>query len=93
MKRLLLLQDLLRFIGLEGRLRLEWISSAEGQKFARVITTFTEHIQTLGPSPIRIRGRDLERGEPEEGKPEGRRVFEAGLMGTRQPVAKAVGGA
>ena len=34
------------------RLRLEWISSAEGTKFAEVATTFTEVIQSLGPLKI-----------------------------------------
>jgi hypothetical protein len=45
----------LGFVGLDGRLRLEWISSAEGQKFARVIKEFTEQIRAMGPSPIRVR--------------------------------------
>jgi F420-non-reducing hydrogenase iron-sulfur subunit len=39
-------------MGLEGRLHLEWISSAEAQKFVRVITDFTEKIRTLGPNPL-----------------------------------------
>ena len=39
-------------MGLEGRLHLEWISSAEAQKFARVITDFTEKIRMLGPNPL-----------------------------------------
>jgi F420-non-reducing hydrogenase iron-sulfur subunit len=33
----------------EERLRLEWISAAEGGKFARVIGEFTEEIRNLGP--------------------------------------------
>jgi F420-non-reducing hydrogenase iron-sulfur subunit len=51
-KRIAFLQDLLTFMGLEGRLHLEWISSAEAQKFARVITEFTEKIRMLGPNPL-----------------------------------------
>jgi len=39
-------------MGLEDRLHLEWISSAEAQKFVRVITDFTEKIRTLGPNPL-----------------------------------------
>ena len=39
-------------MGLEGRLHLEWISSAEAQKFVRVITDFTEKIRKLGPNPL-----------------------------------------
>ena len=46
------MQELLAFAGLEGRLHLEWISSAEGEKFTRVVTEFTEKIRNLGPSPL-----------------------------------------
>ncbi len=51
-KRVRFLQDLLEFTGLAARLHLEWISSAEAQKFAQVITAFTEKIRKLGPSPL-----------------------------------------
>ena len=51
-KRITFLQELLAFMGLEGRLHLEWISSAEAQKFVRVITDFTEKIRMLGPNPL-----------------------------------------
>jgi F420-non-reducing hydrogenase iron-sulfur subunit len=54
-KRISFLQDLLAFMGLEGRLHLEWISSAEAQKFVQVITDFTEKIRMLGPNPLRGR--------------------------------------
>lgn len=30
----------------------EWISGAEGQKFAQVITEFTAELQELGPNPL-----------------------------------------
>ena len=33
----------------EERLRLEWISAAEGDKFARVIRGFTKEVRDLGP--------------------------------------------
>ncbi len=46
------LQEFLPFIGLGGRLRLEWISSAEANKFVKVATEFTEQIRNLGPSPL-----------------------------------------
>jgi len=39
-------------MGLEGRLHLDWISSAEAQKFVQVVTSFTNKIQLLGPSPL-----------------------------------------
>ena len=51
-KRMTFLQNLLEFVGLGGRLHLEWISSAEAQKFVRVVTEFTQHLQAMGPSPI-----------------------------------------
>jgi len=40
-------------LGIEpGRLRLEWISSAEGTKFAEVAASFTKEIEALGPLNI-----------------------------------------
>jgi F420-non-reducing hydrogenase iron-sulfur subunit len=35
------------------RFRLEWISSAEGPRFAQIIREFTEQIKQLGPSPYK----------------------------------------
>lgn len=52
LKRMRFLQEVLDFIGLGGRLHLEWISSAEAQKFARVVTDFTEKIKRIGPNPL-----------------------------------------
>jgi hypothetical protein len=51
-KRMTFLKELLPFMGLGGRLRLEWISSAEAQKFVKVVTEFTEQIRNLGPDPL-----------------------------------------
>ena len=51
-KRITFLQELLKFMGLDGRLHLDWISSAEAQKFVQVVTEFTAKIQALGPSPL-----------------------------------------
>jgi len=40
-------------LGIEKqRLRLEWISAAEGVRFAEVINEFTDQIRALGPSPF-----------------------------------------
>ena len=45
--------SLLGLLGIEaGRLRLEWISAAEGARFARIMTEFTDQIRSLGPSPL-----------------------------------------
>jgi F420-non-reducing hydrogenase iron-sulfur subunit len=50
-------KNVVRLLGLEeGRLRLEWISAAEGARFAEVINEFTDQVRELGPSPL-ARGR------------------------------------
>ena len=47
------LKKVLVTLGLEPeRIRLVWISAAEGKKYAEVINSFTEKIKELGPSPI-----------------------------------------
>jgi hypothetical protein len=52
-KRIRFLQELMKFVGMEeGRLRLEWISAAEGPKFAQTVRDFTEQIRKLGPNPL-----------------------------------------
>ena len=53
---------LLKILGLEeGRIRLEWISAAEGVKFGRVIDEFVEQVRALGPSKLVPRERALPR--------------------------------
>ena len=48
-------QDIINTLGLEEkRIRLEWISAAEGPKFARVINEFVGDITKLGRSPLAI---------------------------------------
>ncbi len=46
------MQELLGLLGLEERLHLAWISSAEAQRFVQVVTDFTEKIRSLGPNPL-----------------------------------------
>jgi F420-non-reducing hydrogenase iron-sulfur subunit len=49
-RRITLLRRMLPQFGIEPeRLRLEWISAAEGEKFAKVSTEFTEEVRALGP--------------------------------------------
>ena len=49
-QRVAVLKDLLEFVGIEReRLNLVWVSSAEGPRFAREMTEFTEKIRALGP--------------------------------------------
>ena len=48
--------NVVKLLGLEqGRLRLEWISAAEGVRFAQVINEFTDQIRELGPSPLTMK--------------------------------------
>jgi F420-non-reducing hydrogenase iron-sulfur subunit len=50
----LLLKKLLPQLGIEPeRLRMEWVSAAEGQRFAQVVTDFISEIRKLGPSPLK----------------------------------------
>ncbi len=45
-----LLKKMLSQFGIEPeRLRLEWVSAAEGQRFAQLVTEFTEELKKLGP--------------------------------------------
>jgi F420-non-reducing hydrogenase iron-sulfur subunit len=54
-KRIAVMKHLLAFAGIDQeRLRLEWVSAAEGSKFADVITDFTNHIKTLGPCKLEV---------------------------------------
>jgi len=53
LRRVLLLKRILRDFGIdERRLRLEWISASEGEKFARVSSEFTEEVRKLGPMTL-----------------------------------------
>ena len=50
----MLLKRLLSQLGIDPRrVRLEWISSAEGRKFAQAIIDFTNEIKELGPNRIK----------------------------------------
>jgi len=44
------LKKILEYAGIEPqRLRLEWISASEGERFAEVVKEFTETIRDLSP--------------------------------------------
>jgi len=52
--RIDMLRDLLVKTGFDPeRMCLEWVSAAEGQRFAEVMTSFTEKIKQLGPTPVK----------------------------------------
>jgi F420-non-reducing hydrogenase iron-sulfur subunit len=47
--RIKISKELLALLGIAPeRLRLEWVSAAEGQKFAQVVTEFTEQLKDIG---------------------------------------------
>lgn len=47
-------QELVKVLGIDlDRLNLEWVSSAEGTRFAELATSFTEKIKALGPSTLK----------------------------------------
>ncbi|MBN1148222.1 MAG: hydrogenase iron-sulfur subunit [Anaerolineales bacterium] len=55
-KRLPVVQALMSFAGLEPeRLRLDYVSASEGERFARITTEFTETLRALGPAHWRLR--------------------------------------
>jgi len=50
LRRITLFKIMLRDLGIDPkRLRLEWISAAEGKKYAETMNEFTEQIRALGP--------------------------------------------
>jgi F420-non-reducing hydrogenase iron-sulfur subunit len=52
-RKIKMAKKLLALTGLEpDRLKLEWVSASEGQRFARLVSEFTQQIKNLGPSPL-----------------------------------------
>lgn len=55
MRRFPLLKTLLADYGIEEeRVRLEWVSASEGQRFADIVNDMTERVRALGPSPVKM---------------------------------------
>lgn len=58
MRRMALLRRVLEQLGIEKeRLRLDWVSASEGERFGRVLTEMVETLRALGPrgsSPERV---------------------------------------
>ena len=51
--RMRMTADLLDMLGIgRDRMRLEWISASEGEKFAETMREFTDRIRELGPNPL-----------------------------------------
>lgn len=53
-RRIVAIRSMLGTVGLEPeRVGLDWVSAAEGIRFAEVVTSFTEKIRKLGPNRIK----------------------------------------
>ena len=54
-RRIFLLKKTLAQLGVEDeRVRLEWVSAAEGDRFASIVSEMTEQVRQLGPFPRNI---------------------------------------
>jgi len=52
-KRMAILRGLLTYMGVDPRrVRLEWVSASEGDRFAQVVTEVTREIKELGPNRL-----------------------------------------
>ncbi|UCE74042.1 MAG: hydrogenase iron-sulfur subunit [Methanomassiliicoccales archaeon] len=52
-KKVKLVKKLMEKAGMEvQRLRLEWVSASEGERFSKVVADFVNEIKSLGPSPL-----------------------------------------
>jgi len=61
LRRILLLKRVLEQFGIEPeRLRLEWVSASEGDRFATVIREMVEEVRKLGPNPFKNGGKSNE---------------------------------
>jgi len=55
-RRFILLRRLLEYVGINPkRLRIEWISASEGDRFARIIDEMVNDLKELGPLDLRNR--------------------------------------
>jgi F420-non-reducing hydrogenase iron-sulfur subunit len=65
MRRINLLKRVLKDFGIEPeRLRLEWISASEGDKWAAVVTSMVEDLKKLGPSRVKAMEVAMEAAAP-----------------------------
>jgi len=56
LRRVTLLKKVLRDFGIEPeRLRLEWVSASEGDRFAAIVRDMVEEIKKLGPNPLKAK--------------------------------------
>jgi coenzyme F420-reducing hydrogenase delta subunit/predicted transcriptional regulator len=63
-RKIKLTKKLLKEAGIDpARLRLEWISASEGERFSKVITEFTNEIKGIGQSTLAGENPDIEKLE------------------------------
>ena len=56
-RRIPFLQQVIRDFGIDPRrLRLEWVSASEGDRFAAIVNEMTEEIRSLGPLKLAVHG-------------------------------------
>lgn len=66
-KRLPILKTVLQFAGLEPeRLRLDWVSASEGERFSRIVTEFCDQVRQLGPVRWKVNGEKYRAGRNEQ---------------------------
>ena len=55
LRRIALLKKVLKDFGIEPqRVRLEWVSASEGDRFAAVVRDMVDEIKKLGPNPLKM---------------------------------------
>lgn len=60
LRRITLLKKVLQDFGIEPeRVRLEWVSASEGDRFAAVVKEMVQEIKKLGPNPLKKNGGKL----------------------------------
>ncbi len=69
-RRIPFLKRLVEQFGIDRRrLRLEWVSASEGDRFAEVVNQFTEEIRSLGPLKLSIHD-ELQGAKRREAEPD-----------------------
>ncbi len=54
-RKYILLKEFVKRMGInEKRLRLEWVSASEGERFAKVVREMVDNIKEIGPSPFGV---------------------------------------
>ncbi len=54
-RRILLLKRLLKQLAIDpNRVRFEYVSASEGQKFASIVAEFVDEIKKIGPNPLKV---------------------------------------